>query len=145
VSKPEIIVWTSLLCRWCARFASRNVHFFDWLSVSRTVHSFLGDLGAQVTFRVNFEDLDCRAARPLFAAGMIENTRSDSGLRHSLHPHFDEPSADVGRIESHTTADTKAGNRPPFCSTENRQSRDFQMTGEFLGSHSMVNCIDARG
>ena len=72
-------------------------------------------------------------------------SRWRSGLGHPLHTHIHEPSTDVCRVEPHATADTKAGNRSPFCSTENRQSRDLQQICEFLCGHGMVNCLNARG
>lgn len=68
-----------------------------------------------------------------------------SGPRHPLYTHLDQPFADVCRVESHTAADTKARDRAPFCSTENRQSRNLQEIREFLCSQGVMKSLYLRG
>lgn len=70
---------------------------------------------------------------PVLIAGQGSFTRifvaslagSRSGLGHPLHPHIHEPPADVSGIESNARTHAERWNRSPFCSTENRQSRDL--------------------
>ena len=110
------------------RFAGRELHLLDLLSVSKGT----GDYDRNRMYSVRpVRQQDSGDCSSLCRQGCL-------GFGHPPHTHIDEPFADVCGVEPDARAHSEGGNSPTLGSTENRQSRDFQQASEFVCCHRVV-------